>query len=101
MKMKRTQRPEGKGPFRADDLGPDGRYELSDGHPIYCAPSGGRGGTNTGAGYEVIDPGPAVAAAGVDTGFSPNPGTLRAPDVAVGAIPDAPGWVPGAPTLAL
>jgi hypothetical protein len=49
----------------------------------------------------VLDSDPAVEGAGVDTGFAPEPGTLRAPDVAVGAIPDTPGWVQGAPALAL
>lgn len=49
----------------------------------------------------MLDSDPAAEAAGVDTGFSPEPGTLRAPDVAVGAIPDTPGWVKGAPALAL
>ena len=44
---------------------------------------------------------PAVTEAGVDTGYSPEPGTLRAPDVAVGNVPDEPGWVPGAPELAI
>ena len=39
--------------------------------------------------------------AGVDTGYSPEPGTLRAPDVAVGNVPDVPAWVPGAPELAI
>jgi hypothetical protein len=44
---------------------------------------------------------PAVTEAGVDTGYSPEPGTLRAPDVAVGNVPDKPGWVQGAPELAI
>ena len=49
----------------------------------------------------MLDSDPAAEAAGVDTGFSPEPGTLRAPDVAVGAIPDTPGWVKGVPALAV
>lgn len=44
---------------------------------------------------------PAVADVGVDAGFSPSPETLRAPDLAVGEIPDQPGWVQGAPALAV
>ena len=44
---------------------------------------------------------PAVVDAGIDVGFSPEPGTMRAPDVSVGVIPDAPGWAPGVPALAL
>jgi hypothetical protein len=30
----------GPGPFRTENLREDCRYELSDGHPIYCAPAG-------------------------------------------------------------
>jgi hypothetical protein len=44
---------------------------------------------------------PAVQDVGVDTGFSPSPDILRAPDLAVGEIPDQPGWVQGAPPLAV
>jgi putative restriction endonuclease len=44
---------------------------------------------------------PAVQDVGVDTGFSPTPETLRAPDLSVGDIPDQPGWVQGAPPLAV
>jgi hypothetical protein len=38
---------------------------------------------------------------GSDTGYSPSPDTLRAPDLSVGDIPDQPGWVEGAPALAV
>jgi hypothetical protein len=44
---------------------------------------------------------PAVEQAGVDAGYSPEPGTLRAPDVAVGNVPNKPGWIAGAPELAI
>jgi putative restriction endonuclease len=44
---------------------------------------------------------PTVLSVGVDTGFSPSPEILRAPDLAVGEIPDQPGWVKGAPPLAV
>ncbi len=44
---------------------------------------------------------PAVQDVGVDIGFSPSPETLRAPDLAVGEMPDQPGWVQGAPPLAV
>jgi len=44
---------------------------------------------------------PAVQDVGVDTGFSPSPEILRAPDISVGEIPDQPGWVQGAPPLAV
>jgi len=36
---------------------------------------------------------------GIDTGFSPQPGTLRAPDLSSGRIPDEPGWVKGVPRV--
>lgn len=38
---------------------------------------------------------------GFDTGYSPAPDTLRAPDLSVGDIPDQPGWVEGVPALAV
>ncbi|HEV7671502.1 MAG TPA: Uma2 family endonuclease [Thermoanaerobaculia bacterium] len=38
---------------------------------------------------------------GVDVGFSPSPDILRAPDLSVGEMPDQPGWVQGAPPLAV
>jgi hypothetical protein len=77
------------------------RYELHDGHPIYCAPTGGDGARSTIAGAEVLDTDPAVEEAGIDAGFSPGPNMLRAPDVAVGNVPDKRGWIPGVPPLAL
>jgi len=36
-----------------------------------------------------------------DTGFTPDEKNLRAPGIAVGNIPDEPGWAPGAPPLAV
>jgi hypothetical protein len=44
---------------------------------------------------------PAVDSVGVDTGYAADDYTLRAPDLAVGNVPDAPGWVKGAPPLAV
>jgi hypothetical protein len=44
---------------------------------------------------------PAAQDVGIDVGFSPSPEILRAPDVSVGEIPDQPGWVQGAPPLAV
>ncbi len=44
---------------------------------------------------------PAVQDVGVEVGFSPSPEILRAPDLAVGEIPDQPGWVQGVPPLAV
>lgn len=92
------------GPFRADQLSEGDRYELSGGHPIYCAPAGREHAGPNVTGAAVLDTDPDVQWAGVDAGFSPEPGTLRAPDVAV-AAPAAPGeprgWIPGVPPLAV
>jgi len=101
----------GQGPFRADQLRDGDRYELSNGHPIYCAPAGpDHAGPNV-IGGAVIDSDPDVAWAGVDAGFSPEPGTLRAPDVCVASPVAEPGgqsvtgpgtrWLREAPPLAL
>ncbi len=90
------------GPFRADQLKSGDPYELSNGHPIECLPVGGRGSRANLLGGAVLDSDPDVDSAGVDTGFALTPGTLRAPDVAVGNVADAPGWVTGAaPPLAV
>jgi Uma2 family endonuclease len=89
------------GPFHADQLRSGDRYELSNGHAIYCAPSGGRHAEPNRLGASVVGWDPAVKEAGVDTGYSSGPGMLRAPDVAIGNVPDKPGWVRGAPDLAI
>ncbi len=94
-------RPTSQGPFRADQIRPGDPYELSHGHPVYCLPTGGRGAKATSVGAGVIASDPAVRDVGMDTGFSPSPDVLRAPDLAVGEIPDQPGWVQGAPPLAV
>ena len=91
----------GRGPFVADQIPSGSRYELSDGHAIYCAPTGGRGSKSNLVGATVLETDPAVDSAGVDTGYSLDPGTLRAPDIAVGNVPDEPGWVQGVPPLAV
>ena len=89
------------GPFRAEQLRSGDPYELSNGHAILCLPTGGSGSQPNGLGASVVGWDPAVKEAGVDTGYSLAPGTLRAPDVAVGNVPNKPGWVPGAPELAI
>lgn len=100
--MKRTSpQLRSPGPFTADHLRPGDSYELSHGHPILCLPTGGRGSKATNVGGGVLASDPAVQDVGVDTGFSPTPDILRAPDLAVGEIPDEPGWVQGAPPLAV
>jgi hypothetical protein len=89
------------GPFRADQIRPGDPYELSKGHPVAREPSGGRDARANLAGAAVLDTDPAVDAAGVDVGYAPEPSMLRAPDVAVGNVPDEPGWVRGVPPLAV
>lgn len=89
------------GPFHADQVRAGDRYELSNGHSIYCAPTGGDGARGTVAGAEVLDTDPAVDSAGIDAGFSPSPKSLRAPDIALGNVPDRPGWISGVPPLAV
>jgi Uma2 family endonuclease len=90
-----------RGPFRADQIREGDRYELHEGHPVYCAPTGSRGSRRHLTGASVLDTDPTVDEAGVDTGFSPEPQALRAPDIAVGNVPDTPGWAPGSPSLAV
>jgi Uma2 family endonuclease len=90
-----------QGPFRAGQIRPGDPYELSHGHPILCLPTGGRGARAINAGARALGSDPAVEDLGIDTGFSPAPDTLRAPDLAVGKIPDEPGWVQGVPPLAV
>lgn len=92
--------PQQRGPFLADQVRPGDPYELSNGHPIRCTPAGGRHSNANADGAAVIGSDPDVESVGVDAGFSPEPGTLRAPDVAVG-VSSEPGWSPGAPPLAL
>jgi len=90
------------GPFRAEQIHDGDYYELSNGHAIECMP-GGRDhadGNSTGAALVISDPD--VEWSGIDAGYSPEPGTLRAPDVAVGTTPnEAQGWIKGAPALAI
>ncbi len=90
------------GPFTADQIGEEAYYELSNGHPIECSPAGrDHTGPNV-SGAEVLDTDPDVEWTGVDAGYSPEPKTLRAPDVAVGEpVGEGAGWIPGAPPLAV
>jgi hypothetical protein len=98
--MDPKMRPE-RGPFTADMIRDGDRYELDRGHALYVAPGGGEHGRNAGLGFAVLSSDPLVDQAGVDVGYVLDPGTMRAPDVAVGNVPDRPGWVKGAPPLAL
>ncbi|MEM1179919.1 MAG: Uma2 family endonuclease [Acidobacteriota bacterium] len=90
-----------RGPFSADQLRSGDPYELSNGHAVECLPTGGRGSSANAVGASVLRSDPDVESLGVDTGYSPEPGTLRAPDVAVGNVSDEPGWVEGVPPLAV
>ncbi len=90
-----------RGPFLAAHVRPGDPYELSHGHTIQCYPTGGRGSRAEGAGYKVLSTDPGAEDTGIDTGFSPTPDTLRAPDLSEGTIPDEPGWVKGVPRLAV
>lgn len=89
------------GPYTADQLQPKTPYELSNGNFIQCMPTGGRGAKTSGSGFEVLETDPKVKSAGIDTGYAINHNTVRAPDIAIGDIPNKPGWVPGVPLLAV
>lgn len=90
-----------RGPFRADQLRSGDPYELSQGHPVVCLPTGGRGAQAKLLGAAVLGTDPAVEQVGVDVGFALSPDTMRAPGIAIGNIPYEPGWAPGAPVLAV
>ncbi len=91
----------GPGPFCADQIRPGDPYELHDGHPVLCSPQGGQGALKTALGALIILSDPAVENGGIDPGFSPEEKTLRAPDIGVGNVPNAPGWIEGVPQLAV
>lgn len=91
----------GHGPFRPEQLKSGDSYEISNGHAIFCAPTGGDGGGPNLRGGFVLDTDPMVKRAGVDTGFQLGPLTMRAPDVSVGDYEERPGWVKGVPPLAI
>jgi Uma2 family endonuclease len=99
--MRARSNPVGRGPFRPDQLQSGDPYELSQGHAVYCAPTGGSGSEPNRLGASVVGWDPAVTEAGVDTGYVTEANTLRAPDVAVGNVPNKPGWVSGVPNLAI
>ena len=98
---KSSLQPRSQGPFRSEQLRSGDPYELSNGHPVHCLPTGGRGGKAAILGGGVLASDPAVQDVGGDVGFSPSPEILRAPDLSVGEIPDQPGWVRGVPPLAV
>jgi len=89
----------GRGPFRADQVRAGDPYELSQGHPVVCAPTGQDGAGPNGLGFAVLDSDPAVKRAGVDAGIQLTPDTLRAPDVAVNFTPGDGTWATAAPLV--
>jgi Uma2 family endonuclease len=91
----------GRGPFTSDQLKEGGRYELTRGHPVYVSPAGGRHGREHIVGALSIATDPAASEVGIDVGYSPDGETVRAPDLSVGNVPNRPGWVDGAPRLAI
>ena len=58
--MTDSVRHSGRGPFRADQLRDGDRYELSNGHPIYCVPAGWKHGSGSTTGGLVLDSDPDV-----------------------------------------
>ena len=91
-----------RGPFLAAQLREGDRYELSSGHSIYCHPAGRDHASSNLQGGNILGTDPGVEWAGVDAGFSPRPGDLRAPDLAVGApATEESGWIRGVPQLAV
>lgn len=89
------------GPFLAEQLKSKDRYELSNGHALFAPPTGQRGGKSNLEGGKVLATDPAVNSAGIDVGYSSKPKDLRAPDISIGNVEDAPGWAKAAPPLAV
>jgi Uma2 family endonuclease len=94
-------RREGRGPFRVDQLHDGDRYELSEGHALYCYPGGHEHGRTRAILSGILGTDPDVEEAGADVGHQLTDDTLRAPDVSVGNVPPGPGWAQGAPALAV
>src|SRR5215207_2543438 len=91
-----------QGPFRVDQINEGDRYELSEGHPIYCAPAGPKHGVPHGLGPLPIGSDPAVTEFGVEVGHALGERTLRAPDISVGDLGGGEGtWSTKAPPLAI
>jgi len=93
--------PAKQGPFRPEHVKDGDRYEISSGHPVHVAPAGGRHGKEHLVGALPLSTDPGVREIGIDVGYALDDRTLRAPDISVGNVPDAPGWARGAPRLAV
>lgn len=95
----------GHGPFRADMVREGDPYEISNGHPVLCMPTGERGGAGVMVGGIAIGSDPGLddigASLGTEVGYSPRPEVLRAPDLSVTPGTNNPGWVKGVPPLAI
>jgi len=91
------------GPFTADQIRDGDRYELSNGHRIYCAPAGENHAHRNASGASLLGSDPDVEWSAVDAGFTPEPSILRVPDVAVGPAPieRRGAWIAGVPPLAV
>ena len=89
------------GSFTSADIHPGEPYELSGGNKIECNPTGGRGAGPNAVGVSALEWDPDVKEAGVDAGYSPHANMLRAPDIAIGNVPNLPGWIQGVPPLAV
>jgi Putative restriction endonuclease len=91
-----------EGPFRLEHVPEGSRYELSEGHAVYCAPAGPRHGEPHAVGPAVLGSDPAAPRLGVDVGHALGERTLRAPDLSVGDWGEGEGtWATKAPPLAL
>ncbi|MCU0687945.1 MAG: hypothetical protein MUF34_37820, partial [Polyangiaceae bacterium] len=67
-----------EGPFRLEHVPEGSRYELSEGHAVYCAPAGPRHGEPHAVGPAVLGSDPAAPRLGVDVGHALGERTLRA-----------------------
>ncbi len=83
------------------DIREESRCELSEGRQVYCAPAGGQHADANTTGTLPLSTDPAVKEVGVDAGYALRENVLRAPDIAVGNVPVRPGWIVGAPPLAV
>jgi Uma2 family endonuclease len=91
-----------EGPFRLEHVPEGSRYELSEGHALYCAPAGPKHGEPHGLGPAVLGSDPARPRLGVDVGHALDDKTLRAPDLSVGDWGEGEGtWATKAPPLAI
>jgi hypothetical protein len=88
-------------PRTADQITAGDNLELSDGEPIQCMPTAGRGGSAQAFGAIATLNDPMVESGGVEVGFSPKPEMLRAPDVAIGGVTGSATWEKGVPSLAI